>query len=230
MGPSGEPTLLNIMGLLDGPTSGRVYMEGRDVTELSDEEASRLRSRRIGLIFQMFNLTPWLTALENVELAASIAGAPRRGALRRARELLEMVGLGHRLHHKPTRLSGGEQHRVAGALVNDSSVVLADEPTGALDAATGRRIVELLRGLTRRGVTMIVGGIHDGVPDHSLHRPSHRAPIGLVAGALIASHGGAGPMGLGRLEAPVSIEPPTPDPRRGCAHRPLPAQSPPPSL
>jgi len=159
VGPSGsgKSTLLNIMGLLDRPTKGKVYLEGKDVTGLSDAEASRLRSRYIGFVFQMFNLVPWLTALENVELAASIAGQPRREARRSAEELLRMVGLGHRLHHKPSQLSGGEQQRVAiaRALINKPSVLLADEPTGTLDSATGQQVVELLRSLTRQGVTVV---------------------------------------------------------------------------
>jgi len=159
VGPSGsgKSTLLYIMGLLDRPTSGRVFLEGRDVSGLDDVEASRLRSRRIGFVFQMFNLVPWLSALENVALAASIAGLPRREAYERARELLDLVGLGGRVHHRPSQLSGGEQQRVAiaRALINKPSVLLADEPTGTLDSATGAQIVKLLRGLTDGGVTVV---------------------------------------------------------------------------
>lgn len=159
VGPSGsgKSTLLYIMGLLDKPTTGKVFLEGRDVSDLSDKEASKLRSQHIGFVFQMFNLIPWMTALENVTLAASVAKLPKKEALKRARELLELVGLGHRLNHKPTQLSGGEQQRVAiaRALINKPSVLLADEPTGTLDSATGAQIVRLLRELTSKGVTVV---------------------------------------------------------------------------
>jgi len=159
MGPSGsgKSTLLHIMGLLDRPTSGKVLLEGRDVSRLDDAEASRLRSKYIGFVFQAFNLIPWLTAFENVMVAASIAKLPREEAARRARRLFELVGLSHRLHHKPSQLSGGEQQRVAiaRALINQPSVLLADEPTGTLDSSTGLQVVKLLRGLTEEGVTVV---------------------------------------------------------------------------
>lgn len=159
VGPSGsgKSTLLNIMGLLTKPTKGRVFFEGRDVSNLSDREASYIRSRRIGFVFQMFNLVPWLSALENVELALSIAGASRKEARGRAEELLKLVGLGSRMHHRPSELSGGEQQRVglARALANSPSVLLADEPTGTLDSVTGAQISEILKNLVKGGVTIV---------------------------------------------------------------------------
>jgi len=159
VGPSGsgKSTLLNILGLLDKPSRGKVFLEGKDVSGLSDSEASNIRSRHIGFVFQMFNLVPWLSALENVELASSIARVSRKEAKKRARELLELVGLSHRMHHRPSQLSGGEQQRVAiaRALVNNPSVLLADEPTGTLDSVTGAQIVRLLRDLTKQGVTVV---------------------------------------------------------------------------
>ena len=159
VGPSGsgKSTLLNILGLLDKPSRGKVFLEGKDVSGLSDSEASNIRSRHIGFVFQMFNLVPWLSALENVELASSIARISRKEAKKRARELLELVGLSHRMHHRPSQLSGGEQQRVAiaRALVNNPSVLLADEPTGTLDSVTGAQIVRLLRDLTKQGVTVV---------------------------------------------------------------------------
>lgn len=159
VGPSGsgKSTLLNILGLLDKPSRGKVFLEGKDVSGLSDSEASNIRSKHIGFVFQMFNLVPWLSALENVELASSIARISRKEAKKRARELLELVGLSHRMHHRPSQLSGGEQQRVAiaRALVNNPSVLLADEPTGTLDSVTGAQIVRLLRDLTKQGVTVV---------------------------------------------------------------------------
>jgi putative ABC transport system ATP-binding protein len=145
------------MGLLDRPTSGRIFLEGLDVSRLDDLEASKLRSKYIGFVFQAFNLIPWLTAFENVMVAASIAKLPREEAATRARRLLELVGLSRRLHHKPNQLSGGEQQRVAiaRALVNQPKVLLADEPTGTLDSSTGLQVVKLLRGLTEEGVTVV---------------------------------------------------------------------------
>ncbi|RLG71802.1 MAG: macrolide ABC transporter ATP-binding protein, partial [Thermoprotei archaeon] len=152
MGPSGsgKTTLLNILGLLDKPTQGKVFFLGKDVSELSDAEASKIRAKHIGFVFQTFNLIPWLTALENVEIALAIAGYPFYKRRRRAKELLEAVGLGGRLHHRPTELSGGEQQRVAiaRALANNPEVILADEPTGNLDSKSGEIVINILKELS----------------------------------------------------------------------------------
>jgi putative ABC transport system ATP-binding protein len=158
VGPSGsgKSTLLHLLGLLDRPTRGAVEIEGRAATGLSDAEASRLRGRRIGFVFQDFHLLPEETALRNVMLPLVYAGAPR--AAERAREALEAVGLGARAGHRPGELSGGEQQRVAvaRALVKRPALVLADEPTGNLDSATGERMLDLLSELHRGGMTLVV--------------------------------------------------------------------------
>jgi len=160
MGPSGsgKTTLLNILGLLDKPTSGKVFFLGRDVSLLGDAEASKFRAKYIGFVFQQFNLIPWLTALENVEIALAIGKYPRKLRKKRAYELLEMVGLSERAHHRPRELSGGEQQRVAiaRALANNPHVILADEPTGNLDSKSGAQIISILKKLSKEGKTVIV--------------------------------------------------------------------------
>ena len=165
MGPSGsgKTTLFNMIGGLDRPTRGRVFIDEVDIAKLDDYELAWLRCRKIGYIFQTFNLIPVLTALENVMLPMIFAGVPREQRLKKATELLERVGLGDRLHHKPAELSGGQQQRVAiaRALANDPAIILADEPTGNLDMKTGLDIINLLRQLNReKGVTVITA-THD---------------------------------------------------------------------
>lgn len=164
---SGKSTLLNLIGTLDRPTSGRVVVDGVDVGTLRGNALADFRRERIGFVFQMFHLVPTLTALENVMLPL----VPYRRGLKfrleeRARELLETVGLGDRLHHLPGQLSGGEQQRVAiaRALINTPKVILADEPTGNLDSQAGAEIVALLRQLNReRGVTVLVATHNEAV-------------------------------------------------------------------
>jgi putative ABC transport system ATP-binding protein len=160
MGPSGsgKSTLLNLLGCLDRPTSGRYLLEGKDVSELDDDELSELRLRRLGFIFQSFNLIPQLSVRENIELPLFYLGWEEEESAARAAELAEKVGLGHRLLHRPTELSGGQQQRVAiaRALANDPAVILADEPTGNLDSATGRQIMELLVDLNAGGKTILM--------------------------------------------------------------------------
>ncbi|MCD6235770.1 MAG: ABC transporter ATP-binding protein [Thaumarchaeota archaeon] len=161
MGPSGsgKSTFLHLAGALDRPTRGRVLIEGRDPSKLSDGELSLLRNRYIGFVFQTFNLIPRLTALQNVMLPLVVRGVNGEERARRAKEALEKVGLAHRMNHKPTELSGGEQQRVAiaRAIVTDPKIILADEPTGNLDSASASEIVDLLTNLNRElGITLIV--------------------------------------------------------------------------
>jgi ABC-type lipoprotein export system ATPase subunit len=161
---SGKTTLLNIIGGLDKPTSGKVYVMGRDLSTLSDTALTELRRQMIGYVFQSFALIPVLSAIENVELPMHIAGVGRGERHRRAVELLQMVGLGKRMNHRPFELSGGEQQRVAiaRAISNRPPLILADEPTGELDSATGFQIMSLFRRIAtqERGVAVIIA-THD---------------------------------------------------------------------
>jgi putative ABC transport system ATP-binding protein len=174
MGPSGsgKSTLLNMMGALDKPTSGTVLIRGVDISTLSDNQLADLRNKEIGFIFQFFNLISRMKALKNVELPMAIAGVPRRERRERATKLLEMVGLGERMHHRPTELSGGEQQRVAiaRALVNDPSVLLCDEVTGNLDSGTGDDIMQLMRTLNNEQGKTFVLITHDPVVAQSTDR------------------------------------------------------------
>lgn len=160
MGPSGsgKSTLLSIMGLLDRPTSGSYLLEGVDVTGLKDKELARIRRDHFGFIFQHYNLFPELTAVENVEVPMIYAGVPARDRRRRAKELLEQVGLGHRLNHRPAEMSGGEQQRtaIARALANAPTVLFADEPTGNLPTEQGRQVMQALKELNEQGMTVLV--------------------------------------------------------------------------
>ena len=155
---SGKSTMLNLLGCLDRPTSGRYTLNGQDVARLDDDALSELRLRELGFIFQSFNLISQLTVQENIELPLYYLGWEAAASAAKARELAEMVGLADRLRHRPTELSGGQQQRVAVArsLANSPSVVLADEPTGNLDTATSRQIMELLVELNARGKTVIM--------------------------------------------------------------------------
>ena len=161
LGPSGsgKSTLLHLIGCLDRPDEGKIFIDGSDLLKLSDEELAELRLRKIGFVFQFFNLLPRLTAIRNVELPLLIAGVSEKEARERAMEMLRLVGLEARVNHRPTELSGGEQQRVAiaRALINNPKIVLADEPTGNLDTKSGWEIVQLMKRLNKeRGQTFIV--------------------------------------------------------------------------
>lgn len=160
IGPSGsgKSTLLQILGCLDKPTKGQVYIENMEVSKMNDRELARVRNKKIGFVFQSFNLLPKLSALENVELPLIYAGVPQKKRREIAKEQLELVGLGNRLDHKPTQLSGGQQQRVAiaRALANDPAFLLADEPTGNLDTKSGEEILQIFRKLNDMGKTLVV--------------------------------------------------------------------------
>jgi len=165
MGPSGsgKSTLFNMIGGLDKPSAGKVYIEEVDVAQLDAYELAWLRCRKIGYIFQTFNIIPVMTALENVMLPMTFAGLTTDEAREKGAELLALVGLGERINHKPFELSGGQQQRVAvaRALANDPTLILADEPTGNLDLTTGREIIDLLKKMNEtRGVT-VISNTHD---------------------------------------------------------------------
>jgi len=155
---SGKTTLMNLLGCLDTPTSGRYFLNGKDVSRMTDDELAFIRNKEIGFIFQTFQLLPRETALANVELPLVYRGLPARERRERAKLALEKVGLSHRTHHKPNELSGGQRQRVAiaRALVAEPSMLLADEPTGNLDSATGEEIVRLFEELHRAGHTLVL--------------------------------------------------------------------------
>lgn len=165
MGPSGsgKTTLLHLIGALDRPTEGRVLIKGVDISKLNDDKLAELRNREIGFVFQFFNLIPRMTAVENVELPMAFAGVPSEKRRKRAIELLEKVGLGDRLNHRPAELSGGERQRIAiaRALVNDPLLVLCDEITGNIDTKTGEEILRLLRELNKEQNQTFVLVTHD---------------------------------------------------------------------
>ncbi len=171
MGPSGsgKTTLLNLLGCLDQPTSGRYYLGGEDVSALPDDQLSEIRNRKIGFIFQSYNLIPQLTVLENIEVPLFYRNTHDPDGFQRAVRLAEMVGLGSRLDHRPAQLSGGQQQRVAIArsLVNDPLIILADEPTGNLDSKTGQEILAILHEMHTQGKTLVIITHDIGVAQHS---------------------------------------------------------------
>ena len=178
IGPSGsgKSTLMNTLGGLDRPSRGRYRFEGDEVARFSDDQLADFRNRRIGFVFQSFQLLPRLSALQNVELPMVYAGAAPRARRERAAELLERVGLGSRMGHRPNQLSGGQQQRVAIArsLANQPDLLLADEPTGALDSATGIEVLGLFQKLNAEGLTVVLVTHDRGVADAARRRIAFR--------------------------------------------------------
>ncbi|MAG15500.1 hypothetical protein CMO88_00395 [Candidatus Woesearchaeota archaeon] len=171
---SGKSTAMNMVGALDYPTKGIVYLDGHDITKLSESQLATIRGRKIGFVFQQFNLLSNLSAMENVALPMMFQGISQIKRKERSKKLLESVSLGERLSHKPSELSGGQQQRVAiaRALANDPEVVLADEPTGNIDSKTGRDIINLLRELNKKGKTIIMI-----THDHNLAKVADRIEL-----------------------------------------------------
>jgi putative ABC transport system ATP-binding protein len=171
MGPSGsgKSTLMNIIGCLDIPSAGDYILQDQNVSKLKDDDLAKVRNESIGFIFQNFNLMPKMTALENVELPLVYASVPKKERKRRAQEVLESVGLGDRMTHKPNELSGGQRQRVAVArsLVNQPSLLLADEPTGNLDTTTSDEIMRLFHQLHEKGNTIIVVTHEEAIAQHA---------------------------------------------------------------
>jgi putative ABC transport system ATP-binding protein len=203
MGPSGsgKSTLFNMIGGLDKPTKGTVFIDEVDMAQLAADELAWLRCRKIGYIFQTFNLIPVMTALENVTLPMIFAGKSGDEALEKGMELLRMVGLEQRHHHKPTELSGGQQQRVAIArsLANDPAIVLADEPTGNLDLRTGKDIISLLKRLNIERKVTIISATHDlkmldvsdrvvWIRDGKIDRIENRADLDIQVGTMEGEH------------------------------------------
>ncbi len=155
---SGKSTMLNILGCLDSPTSGAYYLDGENVAKFKDEQLAEIRNKKIGFVFQSFNLLPKLSSLENVELPMVYAGVPKKIRQERAIAALERVGLGKRLKHRPNELSGGQRQRVAiaRALVNEPAILMADEPTGNLDSRSTVEIMEIFQGLNDDGTTIVM--------------------------------------------------------------------------
>lgn len=160
MGPSGcgKSTLLNVMGLLDSADEGKYYLEGQDVSSLSEREMTKLRRGTIGFVFQSFNLIDELSVEENVELPLGYAGVPKKERKRMAHDILKHLNMSHRAHHYPQQLSGGQQQRVAiaRAVVSNPKLILADEPTGNLDSINGKEVMELLKQLNQEGATIVM--------------------------------------------------------------------------
>ncbi|RJR38724.1 MAG: ABC transporter ATP-binding protein [Desulfobacteraceae bacterium] len=192
MGPSGsgKSTFMNLLGCLDRPTRGRYFLEGVDVASLTEDELAATRNRKIGFVFQSFNLLPRTTAIENIELPLRYGGVLRKERRSKAHQVLADVGLEERASHIPSQLSGGQQQRVAiaRALVNEPSLILADEPTGALDTHTGVEIMSLFQRLNRRGITIVL--------------VTHETEIALFAKRILRFRDG-------RLQADQTIENPS---------------------
>ena len=187
MGPSGsgKSTLMNLMGCLDTPSSGEYFLDGQKVESLSPNELAEIRNKKVGFVFQNFNLLPYATAFENVEVPLIFGGVASRKRKKTAMEFLDRVGLGDRADHKPTELSGGEMQRVAiaRALVNRPRLILADEPTGNLDTGSGQEIINLFEELGKQGHTVVVI-----THDHGIAERTHRI-IKLRDGMIVDGNG-----------------------------------------
>jgi len=166
---SGKSTLMNILGCLDRLTSGKYYLDGVDVSQLNDFELAHIRNKKIGFVFQAFNLLPKLTAFENVQLPMVYARVPAKERAQKAAIALERVGLENRMHHKPNELSGGQKQRVAiaRALVNEPAIILADEPTGNLDSRSSEEIMEIFEGLNNEGATIVMVTHEPDIAQHT---------------------------------------------------------------
>ena len=165
---SGKSTMMNILGCLDKEFQGEYILDGIEISKVNEKEISKIRNSKIGFVFQAFNLLPKLTALQNVELPLIYAGVHKNEREKRAKEILEKVGLGERLHHRPNELSGGQKQRVAiaRALVNNPAIILADEPTGNLDSVSEKEIMELFTELNSQGKTIIIVSHEPGVANY----------------------------------------------------------------
>ncbi len=177
MGPSGsgKSTLMYLLGLLDTPSKGKIYLQGKDTSNFSEDRLAEVRGKKIGFIFQQFNLLQNLTALENVMLPMIFQGIPEEKRKQKAKQLLESVNLAQRINHKPSEMSGGEQQRIAIArsLVNDPEILIADEPTGNLDSTTGKTVMEILKKLHEEQKKTIVVVTHDPTIAHYSHNIIH---------------------------------------------------------
>ena len=170
MGPSGsgKATLMNILGCLDSLTSGKYILDNQDVSTIKGDELAEVRNKKIGFVFQTFNLLPKMTAVENVALPALYAGVKKSERIKRATEALESVGLGDRIHHKPSEMSGGQRQRVAiaRAIINNPRILLADEPTGNLDSKSGEEVLEIFKKLNDNGTTIVMVTHEEDVAEH----------------------------------------------------------------
>src|ERR1051326_5721716 len=204
MGPSGsgKSTLMNILGCLDTPSSGEYILNGTSVAQMLDNELAQVRNKEIGFVFQTFNLLPRLTALENVMLPLIYAGIPKAEREKRGKKVMEQVNLGDRMSHKPNELSGGQRQRVAvaRALVNDPSIILADEPTGNLDSKTGDEIMALFENLYQRGHTIILVTHEADTANHA------RRTVRLRDGLIESDEGGFGGVDNLPVEDPLPAD------------------------